>query len=72
MDYQLKKSLGQHFLHDEKVCQQIVALVDTTQPNDDARFLQCAWSDYGVDGLSVCVNVHLVGNNSRRNSTTSQ
>ena len=46
--------------------------VDTTQPNDDARFLQCAWSDYGVDGLSVCVNVHVVGQTSRRSSTTSQ
>ena len=44
MDYQLKKSLGQHFLHDEKVCQQIVALVDTTQPN---------WVEVGPGGGAI-------------------
>ena len=28
MSYTLKKSLGQHFLHDENVCQKIIVLVD--------------------------------------------
>lgn len=30
MDYTLKKSLGQHFLHDENMCKKIVAQVDRT------------------------------------------
>ena len=30
MDYTLKKSLGQHFLHDEMICKQIVDALDTS------------------------------------------
>lgn len=30
MDYTLKKSLGQHFLHDENMCKKIVTLLDYT------------------------------------------
>ena len=46
--------------------------VDTTQPNDDARFLQCMWSDYGGDGISVRATVNQRGYISRRSSMDAQ
>lgn len=42
--------------------------VDSTQPNDDARFLECMWSDYGMDGLSVRATVEVVARVGRRAS----
>ena len=46
--------------------------VDSTQPNDDARFLQCMWSDYGSDGISVRATVNQRGYISRRSSMDAQ
>jgi 16S rRNA (adenine1518-N6/adenine1519-N6)-dimethyltransferase len=40
----LKKSLGQHFLHDQSICKQIVAFVDTNQPN---------WLEVGPGGGAI-------------------
>jgi len=31
-DYRLKKSLGQHFLHDENVCRKIVEQISRSAP----------------------------------------
>ncbi len=44
MQYTLKKSLGQHFLHDESICQQIVSFVDVQQPN---------WVEVGPGGGAI-------------------
>jgi 16S rRNA (adenine1518-N6/adenine1519-N6)-dimethyltransferase len=44
MEYQLKKSLGQHFLHDQQICKSIVALVDVNMPN---------WMEVGPGGGAI-------------------
>jgi 16S rRNA (adenine1518-N6/adenine1519-N6)-dimethyltransferase len=44
LDYKLKKSLGQHFLHDQQVCEHIVDLVDTSMPN---------WIEVGPGGGAI-------------------
>jgi 16S rRNA (adenine1518-N6/adenine1519-N6)-dimethyltransferase len=44
MDYKLKKSLGQHFLHDQQVCMDIVALIQNNDTN---------WVEVGPGGGAI-------------------